>query len=342
MGKVATVPACAGLSITDCYKDWRPSQAWLAERVRMVATRLYAQAEARGGKKGDGSPIAVHVAAITAQVSKVFGAIYDEAAPQFSESSIVELLVRLGDLGDIGYGYYIPRESRIVRMTAGWGRLAGGLPAEFSEHPEKGIECILETTIGRIVRLRGNFSEFDQETEHSEVYESITSTDEKNLGRLWARLPDRIVTRPPDETTEYYNAGFRRGRTRRDRWHNKVPDAVFVVARTRTLPAHYYLLGANPSRPGKGWFELESEEARRWILSAERIGGVTNLLRTSESEGERTFFLPDMLPRAWTAGILSCASTVTPGEDGGWCLKVQRQAFEALEILLRSANIQLI
>jgi hypothetical protein len=308
----------------------------------MVATRLYAQTEAGGGKKGDGSLIAVHVAAITAQVSKVFGALYAETAPHFSVSSAVDLLVQLGDLGDIGHGYYIPRESRIVRMTTAWGRIAGGLPTEFSEHSETGIECVLDSTVGRVVRLRGGFAKHDQETEHSEVYEWITSADEKNLGRLWARLPDRTAMKPPEETTEYYNAGFRRGRTRKERWHNKAPDTAFVVARTRTLPAHYYLLGAKPSHPGKGWFQLESEEARRWILSAEKIGGVTNVLRTSESEGERTFLLPDMLPRAWTAGILACASIVTPGEGGGWCLKVRREALDVLGVLLRSANIQLI
>src|SRR5262249_29921266 len=139
MAKVATVPRYAGLSITDCYQDWRPTQAWLAEKVRMVATRLYAQAEVVSDNKPDQSPIAVHIAAITTQVSKLFGALYDETTPQFSESLLVQLLVLFGDFGDVGHGYYIPRESRIVRTRGRWGRIAGGLPIEISEHPETGI-----------------------------------------------------------------------------------------------------------------------------------------------------------------------------------------------------------
>lgn len=341
MGKAATIPPSAVLSITDTYRSWRATQAWLAEKVRMVVTRLYAQAEAQGGKNGDGSPIAVHIAAITAQVSKVFGALYDKTAPQFSEPLIVELLVLLGDLGDIGHGYYIPRESRIVQMTAEWGRIGGGLPMEFSEHPETGVAHVLKTPIGRVVKLRGDLAKDDYGTEYSEVYESITNRLEKTLAQSWARLPDRAVTRPPEQVMEFYNAGFRRGRTRGERWHTKMPDAAFIVARTRTVPAHYYLLGAKRGHPGKNWFELERHEARRWILLAERIGEVTNVIRTSATGDETTFFLPDMLPVTWTSEILACASTVTPGEKSGWCMKVHTEARGLLEILLRNANIQL-
>src|SRR5207253_7257491 len=141
--------ACTDLCMTDDYRDWRPTQAWLAEMTRMVAARLYAQVQAKGVKNGDGSPVAVHKAAITAQVSKAFGALYEEGAPHFSVSWIVDLLVRLGDLGDIGHGYLIPRESRIMRLTPGWGRIAGGLPLEASEHPEEGIHSVLDGTVGR-------------------------------------------------------------------------------------------------------------------------------------------------------------------------------------------------
>ena len=341
MIKTSAVPRCVGLSITDDYKDWRPNQSWLTEKVRMVASRLYAQAEGRGGKRVDGSPLGIHIGTITSQTAKIFGALYDEDASTFSVAGIIDNLVQLGDLGNTGHGYYIPRESRVVRMTRDWGRIAGGLPLDLSEQPEGGIENLLEDTFGRIVRLRNDFRDQDQEAENSEIYESITSTDEKRLESLLANLPDRAASRPPGETTEFYNAGLRRGRGRGDRWQSKMSIAPFVVARSRTIPAHYYLVIARSGGSTK-WFEIGSEGARPWILLAEKMGGVVNLIRLSGNDEEREFFLPDMLPQAWIAGVLACASTVTPWAEGGWRLKVQREAFNALEVLFHSANIQLI
>ena len=332
----------AGLCITDDYKSWRPTQRWALERARMVATRLYAQVKEKAQNKDEGQPVAVHKAAITAQVSKIFGALYDETVPQFSESWIVDLLVQLGDLGHISHGYYIPRESRIVRLTTGWGRIAGGLPLELSEHADKGIGPVLDSTVGRVVKLHGDFEEFNHDTEHSEVCEWLTSTAEKKYAQLSSRLPLRTVSRPPKEVTVYYNAGFRRGHKRGDRWDNKFPAEAFVVARTGMRPPFYYLMTAKPGQCWKECFELEKEEARLWILLAEKMAGTLNKLRMKQGNQGGTFYLPDMLPEAWTSGILACASSVTEEkEKGGWMVEVEFEALELVMILLRSANIHL-
>jgi hypothetical protein len=307
----------------------------------MVASRLFAQVEAEGGEKSDALPVAVHKAAITAQISKVFGALFDETAPHFSGSWLVDLLVQLGDLGDIGHGYYIPRESRIVRLTSKWGRIAGGLPVELSEHPDEGVQFVLDETVGRLVKLRESFAKHDHGTEHSEVYKWQTNTVEQIHAELCEGLPERAASRPPEEATEFYNAGFGRGRTRGERWHKKIPAEAFVVARTGTLPTHYYILGTNATHRGKVWFEVEKEQARWWILLVEKRAGATNLIRTSTSDKGERFILPNMLPGAWTTAIQACASTVTPVEKG-WTLEIQPEARELLETLLRGANILLI
>jgi hypothetical protein len=306
----------------------------------MVATRLYAQVKEEAENKDEGQPVAVHKAAITAQVAKIFGALYDKTVPQFSESWIVDLLVQLGDLGHTSHGYYIPRESRIVRLTTGWGRIAGGLPIEFSEHADKGIGPVLDSTMGRLVKLFGDFEEFDQNTEHSEIFDWLTSTDKNKHAKLSSRLPARTVSSPPKEATVFYNAGFRRGRTRGDRWHNKIPAEAFVVARSGY---DYYLMTAKTGQCWKECFELEKEEARLWILLAEKMAGTLNELRMKQGNEGRTFFLPDMLPGAWTSGILACASSVTEEkEKSGWMVEVEFEALELVVILLLSANIQLI
>lgn len=342
-GSTAALSVFPGLCITDDYKGWRATQRWALERARMVATRLYSQAKEGAKNIDEGQPVAVHRAAITAQVSKIFGALYDETVPQFTESWIVDLLVQLGDLGHIGHGYYIPRESRIVRLTTGWGRVAGGLPLELSEHADKGIGPVLDSTVGRMVKLHVDFGEFNQDTEHSEVYEWLSSTEDKKYAQLSSRLPLRTVSRPPKEATVFYNPGFRRGRTRGERWHNKIPAEAFVVARTEMRPYHYYLMKAKHGQCWKECFELEKEEARAWILLAEKMAGTLNELRMKQGNQGGTFFLPDMLPGAWTSGIMACASSVTEEkEKRGWMVEVEFEALELVMILLRSANIHLI
>ena len=342
-GPTAALSVFAGLCITDDYKGWRPTQRWAVERARMVATRLYAQVKEKAENKDEGYPVAVHKAAITAQVSKIYGVLYDETVPQFSESWIVDLLVQLGDLGHIGYGYYIPRESRIVRLTTGWGRIAGGLPLELSEHADKGIGPVLDSTVGRMVELHVDFEEFNQDTEHSEVYDWLNSTEEEKYAQLSFRLPLRPVSAPPMEATVFYNAGFRRGRKRRDRWHNKIPEEAFVVARTGMRPYLYYLMTVKPGQYLKECFELGKEEVRLWILLAEKMAGTVNEITLKQRYEGRVFFLPDMLPGAWTSGILACASSVIEEkEKGGWMVEVEFEALDLVMILLRSANIHLI
>ena len=334
------VPKCAGLRITDDYRTWSPSQAWLAEVARTVTSRIYGQMEDGINEKADRTPVAVHKAAITAQLSKIFGALYDESTPQFSGSWIVDMLVQLGDLGDIGNGYHIPRESRIVRLASGWGRIAGGLPIETSEHAPEELGLVIMSTIGRLVALRQDFAHRDRNTEHSEVFVWSTETVDQILARLLNRLPERSVSRPPEKATQYYSAGYRQGRTRGERWHNKMPTAPFVVARTGMQPTHYYVIEAQSGQREGKWFELEREDARRWVLLVEKSAGITNLIRMNNDGG--TFFLPDMLPRAWTIGIMACASTVIPNGDGGWTVEVQPDGLELLKLLLGNGNIQLI
>jgi hypothetical protein len=342
MSKLVTTPKCAGIFISDVDPKWRPTQVWLAEITRMVIARMFAQTMTQNFEKKDEETNAIHKSAITNQVSKVFGALFDEYAPPFSISWIVDLLVQLQDLADIGYGYHIPRESRIVRLAHGWGRIAGGLPLELSEHPEGGIQAVLGGTIGRLVKLSENFAQHDQNTEHSKVFHWMSRSAEMHYSDLREQLAEKNSTRPPEDKTEYYNAQYQRARTRRDRWQNKLPDHAFVVARTQGLPLHYYVYIPIESKTGKGWFEVTHEEARNWIILAEKRASTINQIRVTSNDNGSTFLLPDMLPAAWTMAILSCASTVVLAEKNGWIVVVQKEALDLMGILLRGANILLL
>jgi hypothetical protein len=342
MSKLVTTPKCAGIFISNADPDWRPTQVWLAEATRMVTTRMFAQTLTQNFEKKDAETNAVHKAAITSQVSKVFGALFDESAPPFSISWVVDLLVQLQDLADIGFGYHIPRESRIVRLAHGWGRIAGGLPVELSEYPEGGIKNVLNGTLGRLVKLSENFIQFDQNTEHSKVFLRLSQSNDALFSDLCEQMPERSSSRPPEVETEYYNAQFQRARTRGDRWQNKFPDQPFVVARTLGLPTHYYVFMPTGAETGNECFEVTHEEARDWIMLVEKLAGSINQIRVTKNDNGSTFFLPDMLPAAWTTAILSCASTVVLAEKNGWVVEVQQEARELMEILLSGANILLI
>jgi hypothetical protein len=158
---------------------------------------------------------------------------------------------------------------------------------------------------------------------------------------LCERLPERSVSRPPEDATVYYNTQFQRARTRGERWQNRIPNGAFVVARTGGLPTHYYVYVPKEGHRGKLWFEVGHEEARKWVLLAEKAAGATNLIHGNDNNNGVGFFLPDMLPGAWTAAIFACASTIFPADKGSM-LEIQPEARGLLEILLRGANIQLI
>src|ERR1035441_4283750 len=106
MINLATSSGSASVSISDVYHDWRPTQVWLAEVTRTVATRMFAQTNLKDDESGNEATIAVHRGALTGQVRKIFGALFDESAPHLSVTWIVDLLVHLDDLGGISHGYY--------------------------------------------------------------------------------------------------------------------------------------------------------------------------------------------------------------------------------------------
>ena len=190
----------------------------------------------------------------------------------------IDLLVLLEDLAQIGRGYCVPRESRVVRLARNWGRIAGGLPLYSSEHPDLGIKSVHDNTIGRVAELIDGFDSHDRGTEHSEVFAWMGRNTEQIFAGLNQDLPDRRSSQPPEKAVVFYNAGFHRARTRGHRWQGKAPRDQFVVARTTGLPTHYFICFAKGSSSWQ-WFELSKEEARKWVLLVEKCAGTTNVVR---------------------------------------------------------------
>ena len=341
MTKLAITSGGTGVAISNGYNGWGPTQAWLAEAVRTTATRLFAQAGLEGDETAKKGTVAVHRGGLTTQVHKVFGALIDQNAAEFSVSWIIDLLVYLEDLADVGSGYYLPRESRVVRLAQGWGRVAGGLPLDLSEHPEDGVELVEGESVGRIVKTAEDFDLQDQGTEHAEVFRWAGKTVDGLFAELCERLPGRAASARPLDATVYYNAGHLRARSRGERWQSKFPAGPFVVARTGSQPAHYSVQVQRVGEGGTAWFEVSREEARKWVLLAERFAKTTNRVFMRKEGSGVSFLLPDMLPRAWMAGLFACAATVIPAEKG-WTLNVSGGATGLLANLLRSANIEFI
>jgi hypothetical protein len=328
----------SSLAISKSLQEWSATQSWLAEVIRAVATILYAKAteEAR-----ESSPFAIHRNAISGQVVRTFGLILDETAPELSVSGGIDILVRLGDLATIGEGYCIPRESRIVRLTRNWGRIGGGLPLSFSEHQDAGVKAPPMATIGRIVELVEDSDVDDRGTEHSDVFTWIRSNDDQIISLLIQALPDRPSSQPPNGSVKFYHAELTRVRMRGDRWQNKAVENQFAVARTTRLPTHYMVCFRKENLSGWRWFEVSKEEARKWIMLAERRAGTKNKLPAKHSADEVHLWLPDMLPDAWTTALFSCSATICP-TDGGWQLGFPGDVLPLLRMILQSANLELI
>jgi hypothetical protein len=333
-------PQRATVAFSTVYRKWVPTQAWLTEAVRATATHLYSELLEEGRGKRSSYPRGIHWAAISGYVSRAFGALVDDTLPQFSPSLIMDLLDRLEDLAHIEQGYCIPRESRVVRLNASWGRIAGGLPLEFSEHPDKSVRSVLHETIGRIALL-ADYNEGDIGEEHSEVFTWSAMNHEKIFSLLSETLPERMSTQPDEGTVTFYNCQSTYARVRSDRWQNKAVRDEFVVARTTGPATHYFVCFADGTRSGFRWFEVDKDEGRKWVLLAEMRSSVQNVIRRQFIEKQTLFRLPDMLPTAWTRDVIACSSTCVR-VDRGWELGVLEESLPLLELLLKSANIRLI
>lgn len=323
-----------GFIISNDCENVPVGQAWLCEATRSVVSRLYGESGQQLQAGEATSNGGIHRTAIVSQVTKSFGALLNSDASSLSASRILDLLLELEDVAHLGNGFYIPRESRVVRLGDDWGRIAGGLPLEFSEHSEAGIETVSAVSLGRVVRIKDTSGFVDEMSEYSEVFEWSQMSDKHRFSTLLERLPKEMLASPPASSVVYYNSGIRRARSRRDRWLEKNPGGSFTVARGVTLPASYYVCLEGRGGPRINWFEVDSNEARKWILLSERIHNVTNTIRRGIGEG-LSFTLPNMYPNSWTQAFLAVASLAVES-DNGWQLEVQT-CFEDLVLKLTDA-----
>jgi hypothetical protein len=332
-----TSPVRASVSLASSVQNW--SQPWLTEVVRMASCRLFAQSATQGTDDNPEQGMGVHRTAINAQVLKTVGALLDPQNKDFSPSFVIELLLRMEDLAATGDGIIIPRESRIVVITPGWARIAGGLPLEQSEHPDTGLKAVHANTLGRTAQLAKDFRTDNSEIEHSEVLLWVSGSTDEIFSDLTDSLPKAAVSAPPQDRTHFYHARAGTAQTRRERWQPNEPNEPFLIARTGTQPVHYFL--RTTSKLGDRWLDISHEAARKWILLAEKLSGTTNRIRATPTSNGITFFLPDMFPNAWTVALFACASRVSEQEKG-WQLEIGTEISTLANELFVASNIKLI
>jgi hypothetical protein len=106
------------------------------------------------------------------------------------------------------------------------------------------------------------------------------------------------------------------------------------------MPASYQVR-ISEGEPDKGrWFELDSDVARKWILLAENLAGITNGIRVTRGDG-LVFEMPNMLPCDWSRAFLANSAAVLATEKG-WRLVTMAEQSELLLELLKLSNIRLI
>jgi hypothetical protein len=319
-------------------QDWSPTQPWLTETIRTVTTALYAETSEGNSIK---THLPIHQKAIAGQIGRAFGPILTSDQTNLNVFKAINILIDLGDFGDVGHGYCIPRESRVARLVVDWGRIAGGLPLPYSEHSEDGVESSYPETVGRIVKLAPDFDVYDHGSEHSDVYAWISKSPEQILELLNQDLRDQCSSESPQDTVVFYNVGVRNARTRRDRWQTKAPPERFVVARTTRPPIHYFICFSKRQRSGWHWFAVTNDEGRKWLLLTEREAGVINTIRGNHVQSGVYLRVPDMLPGAWMRALLASATSALKAEQG-LDLLVSGEVLPLVRAVLKSANIEII
>jgi hypothetical protein len=327
-------PTIQGIHLSERWRNWRSTQPWLADIIRASVAEEYAEVL----QSDDTNTGGVHRNAVNAHVSKAFGALLSPDHLDLSISDTVDLLVRLGDLGELGEGYLIPRESRILVLPDVWARVAGGMPSSSSEHDEIGISDLGTGTVGRIVQTNDQFDRANVDTEHSELLYWMTENPDEIFTHLSRRLPERPSMEPVESSLRFYHAGIK-STTRRGRWQIEPSRELFVVARTGTSPVRYYVYFSTKPIPSR-WFSLQKDDAKKWLLLAERYCLTTNRIHTERLDGQVTARLPDMLPDSWTVALLACSSAVIPIEMG-WNVTIPANVWPLFQLILKIGNMRI-
>jgi hypothetical protein len=307
--------------------------SYLAEMLRTSASRVYAETDSNG----EGAFLC-HSNRI---VSKVFtrlgsGTACDVSRDQLSQ--LFKILVKIGDLADIGKANYAPRESRVSFFVDGWGRIAGGVPLECAGVSGEGVEDHLESvfTIGRMVKLStGVAMPVDWEICETHLWSKASDN------ALYEHLLENClgVRCPPVvDSCEFYDTNRSGGR--RFRWRQKKPAlATFIVARI-VGQADYFVILPDPKNDALEWFELLQDDARKWIVLAERITKLRNFVPSACFEGYRVVHLPNILPDFLLRALLSC-SAATRRTDKGWELRIGDELLDFLVTILALGNCAL-
>lgn len=315
-----------------------PGQPWLLEVLRSYAAAQYAHAVSV--VRAD-IPQAVHRAAIDGAASTALGPVISTDISDVSISRGIDLLIMIGDLAHIGHGYFVPRESRVVRMSRNFGRIAGGLPLTFIEHTGAQIADVHTDTLGRIVPLPPEAKRDSAAVEHATSLRWEAADHDDLFSRLAASLPAKPVSASPDGSVAFYSVASKRTGRRTERWQPHDPGAPFIVARSTHLPRQYFVcLRASRSRSLQ-WFEVPSDSAREWLLLAEKTAGVTNRIRGTHLDSGLQICIPNILPKSVMRAVLVCASNAVP-IDGGWDILVPTRAVPAAAAIFRSANLEVI
>jgi len=301
-------------------------ESYLAELIRAEVGRTYATVCVSSVEK-----FSCHRNRIQSAVRARLGS--GLAYPYTAEalSAVFESLVTIGDIADVGKGDYVPRETRVTIFVDGWGRISGGLPLDCGGYAGLGIRDHLEDipSIGRMVRLEQGIP-LPEDWEVASTYFWSRASDEQIYGHLFENT---LGGRVPEitESCVFYNPSYR-GRSRRERWQNRAVAAKpFVVVRKTGQNTAYFVIVSEI------WYEISPDDARKWVLLAERLAKARNYLRADECEGAFVLRLPNMLPQFASAALFSAACGIAQTEKG-WDLKIGNSLREYVSVILEVCN----
>ncbi len=96
----------------------------------------------------------------------------------------------------------------------------------------------------------------------------------------------------------------------------------------------------DPKNDALEWFELLPDDARKWIVIAERVRKLRNFVPSARLERFRMIHLPNILPDFLLRALLSC-SAATRRTEKGWELRIGDEFLDFLVTILALGNCAL-
>lgn len=228
---------------------------------------------------------------------------------------IFRVLVELGDFCYVGSGQYVPRETRIIQVIPGWGRIAGALNISGCGMEDIWMSHGIATSIGRLVRMSPGLECLTR------VGRSSLLNAKGEIRCLLDTVPEilgSMVSRTPIPLTDVQFYTCERSKNRIfAMWHHKPEHQGIVLCRSGTN-SYFIALPDSSAEFAERYLEIDRDQRKLIGQYFRAKWGASETVVAQKGNGVITIRLRHSLPAAVELEMLAVSSAFEADSEYGW------------------------